>query len=155
MAGRGPVPAPDGQRRRRNATPDTTVLPADGHTGPSPDLPPKGGRQRWLGRTLAWYELWRAAPQAATFGVTDWAHLHETAYIADEFFRGELRLAGELRLRLAKLGATPEDRMRLRMAYGLPEVGAGAPARPALDPARRRRLRALGDEQAGDGTAGP
>lgn len=149
MAGQGPPPKPSDQRRRRNAEAAGTVLPADGYHGPSPDLPPKGGRARWTVRTLAWYQTWRTAPQAATFGPTDWLHLHDTAFVVDEYYRGDLKLAGELRLRMGKLGATPEDRLRLRMAYGQPEVGTGAAPRRATSE-RRNRLRAVGDDS--DGT---
>lgn len=39
MAGMGPAPKPDGQRRRRNATVAMTKLPAEGRTGPVPDWP--------------------------------------------------------------------------------------------------------------------
>lgn len=39
MAGMGPPPKPDNMRRRRNATPGTTRLPAEGRTGPAPRWP--------------------------------------------------------------------------------------------------------------------
>ncbi|MFF1483132.1 hypothetical protein ACIGZH_01685 [Streptomyces sp. NPDC058319] len=39
MAGIGPAPKPDDQRRRRNATVAMTTLPAAGRTGPAPDWP--------------------------------------------------------------------------------------------------------------------
>ncbi|MFJ2717419.1 hypothetical protein [Streptomyces sp. NPDC087437] len=39
MAGMGPAPKPDDQRRRRNATVAMTTLPATGRPGPAPDWP--------------------------------------------------------------------------------------------------------------------
>lgn len=39
MAGMGPPPKPDSQRRRRNAVPGATRLPAEGRTGPAPRWP--------------------------------------------------------------------------------------------------------------------
>lgn len=124
MAGPGnTIPKPDDQRRRRNAQPDKTVLPAEGYHGPSPDLPSQVDKQRWLTVTRRWWEGWRHAPQAATFGDTDWLFLLETAVLVDRFYRGDATLAGEIRLRVGKLGATPEDRLRLRMTFGQPEVG--------------------------------
>ncbi len=39
MAGMGPPPKPDDQRRRRNATVAMTRLPAEGRSGPTPEWP--------------------------------------------------------------------------------------------------------------------
>lgn len=140
MAGRGP--APKGRNARERDTKrlhgDKTILSPDPYQGPSPDLP----RGRWLKRTRQWYEVWRHAPQAAMFGPTEWEFLAATAYVADRLFRGEVAAAAELRLREAKLGATPEDRLRLRIGFDTPEVGGqSAPTRED----RRQRLRALAD----------
>jgi len=55
-------------------------------------------------------------------------------------------VAAELRLRVAKFGATPEDRARLKI-----EVGQPAPvSRPRVAKGRRERLlRAVGDSEEG------
>lgn len=158
MAGQGPPPNPGAQRRRRNAGPEQTVLPAGGYYGPSPDLPSRwyavDGREcRWLKITRQWWETWRHAPQAATFAATDWLHLLETALLVERFWRGEVGLAGEIRLRCGKLGATPEDRLRLRMSFGLPEVGSDPPVSRTRSSAgsdrRLRIMRAAGGSDAG------
>jgi hypothetical protein len=131
--------------------PDKTVLPADGYYGPSPDLPPLAGKRRWLKVTRVWWEGWRHAPQAATFGATDWLFLLETAVLVESFHRGDSSLASEIRLRVSKLGATPEDRLRLRMVFGEAEVGGGEQAaqQPAASGDRwRRALKAVGDGEA-------
>lgn len=141
MAGPGnTIPKPDSERRRRNAQPDRTVLPAGGFYGPSPDLPPLAGKRRWLKATRMWWEGWRHSPQAASFGATDWLFLLETAMLVDAFHRGDASHAAEIRLRVGKLGATPEDRLRLRMTFGEAEVGTRNAARPPTDDDRRRRL---------------
>ncbi|MFF1281061.1 hypothetical protein [Streptomyces sp. NPDC058299] len=148
MAGVGPVPS--GERRRRNADPVAgTVLPADGFTGPSPDLP---GGHDYDTRTLGWYETWRTSPQAATFLATDWQRLHMLAQLVEQYWQEPKKeLLSEIRLNEAAIGGTAADRLRLRWSLGQPEVGRGAAraaeraaARRGDDP--RRRLRAVGEE---------
>lgn len=77
--------------------------------------------------TLAWWETWRSSPQAQAFTETDWDFLVDTALLHARFWKGDEKVAGELRLRVAKFGATPEDRARLRMQIGDPSK----PDRPA------------------------
>ncbi|MFG3048128.1 hypothetical protein ACGFZR_24750 [Streptomyces sp. NPDC048241] len=148
MAGNGPPPS--GNARRRNADPVAgTVLPAEGYTGPSPDLP---GGHDYDTRTLGWYETWRKSPQAATFLATDWQRLHMLAELVEKYWKEPSKeLLSEIRLTEAAMGGTPADRMRLRWSLGQAEVGKGA-ARAAERAAGRRgddprqRLRAVGDE---------
>ena len=61
--------------------------------------------------------MWGESAQAAHFTATDWEFLLETALLHARFWGGEASLAGELRLRVAKFGATPEDRQRLRYEF--------------------------------------
>ncbi|MFE3386359.1 phage terminase small subunit [Streptomyces anulatus] len=149
MAGVGPTPSPN--RRRKNTDPvATTILPADGYTGPSPDFP---GGHDYDARTLSWYETWRASPQAATFLATDWQRLHMLAELVEKYWAEPSKeLLSEIRLNEASIGGTPADRMRLRWSLGTPEVGKGseraaerAAARQGKDDPRKR-LRAVGDE---------
>ena len=144
MAGRGPAPKDPAERRRRNATPPTLTLADDGQQR-GPDLP-EGFE--WPPQTLAWWETWRAAPQAQTFTATDWDFLAETAVLHAEFWLGNRALAAELRLRVAKFGATPEDRARLRMSVGsaAPRATPAAPARKRTEARRDRILGAVGDD---------
>jgi hypothetical protein len=113
MAGRGPAPKDPSKRACRNADPiGTTVLrfePAD-----PPDLPPELQANFYV---LMWWDDWVGSPQADHFSRTDWRFLFETAWLVNEFYNGNISVAGELRLRQAKFGATPEDRARLRMAF--------------------------------------
>lgn len=73
MAGMGPPPKPDGQRRRRNATPGTIQLPMEGYQGPVPDWPLDYPSPRELAR---WEKIWRSA-QAAM-----WVRMHVDDMVA-------------------------------------------------------------------------
>ena len=54
---------------------------------------------------------------------------------------GDLKQAAELRLRVAKFGATPEDRMRLRLQVIAPDAAkAPAVSKPAGSAGRKDRL---------------
>jgi len=46
---------------------------------------------------------------------TDWMELEITTVLVDQLYCGDTKLAGEIRQRVAKWGATAEDRARLRM----------------------------------------
>lgn len=141
MAGRGPAPKDPSERRRRNRTEELTVLTNDGATR-GPDLP---AGVDWPDVTREWWETWRRSPQAATFTDTDWSFLVDTAVLHMEFWDGDRSVAGELRLRAAKFGATPEDRARLKIAVGEPEKPAARTKSPAARSRRDRVLRAVGD----------
>lgn len=133
MAGRGPAP----KARRARSTDDKrrqaeqTTLIADGELR-GPELP--GEAQDWPARTVAWWATWRASAQAATFTPTDWDFLLDTALLhAAVWGAGDFKQMPELRLRVAKFGATPEDRARLRL-----EVEAPVEAKPAATPSARK-----------------
>ncbi|MEO3857473.1 hypothetical protein [Acrocarpospora sp. B8E8] len=112
----GPPPNPVHSRprdTRRRIEEKATVIDDTPTTAAKPRLPNKEGG--WATQTKRWWETWKESPQAKTFTSTDWMFLIETAYLADAFFTGDLKHAGELRQRMAKFGATPEDRARLRL----------------------------------------
>lgn len=114
----GPPPTDPTKRRRRNVDPhpQTSVTPDGKIRGP--ELP---DGIDWPDATAKWWDTWRRSAQAQTLGDTDWAFLLDTAVLHARFWTGDPTVAGELRLRVAKFGATPEDRMRLRMTIGEPE----------------------------------
>ena len=144
MAGKGFPPKDPSQRRRRNKYPPTTVVTADGKTY-GPELPET---HEWPEQTLKWWQTWRTCAQASTFTDTDWSFLIDTAVLHAEFWLGNRLVAAELRLRAAKFGATPEDRMRLKLEVGDPDATSGPPARLRTKTAAERRarvLRAVGD----------
>lgn len=117
MAGRGAAPKAQHQRARdthRRIDAKAITVPDKTYDGPAPELP----AHDWLPAALDWWETWKTSPQAHMFTQTDWMFLIETAFIANAFFSGNLQAASELRLRVAKFGATPEDRARLRLKFG-------------------------------------
>lgn len=118
MPGRGPAPKDPAERRRRNKPPlPPVVVTGDGEVR-GPELP---GSYDWPAQTRSWWETWRSSPQASTFTATDWGFLLDTALLHAELWAGNGAVAAELRLRVAKFGATPEDRMRLRITIEEPE----------------------------------
>ena len=141
MAGRGPAPKDPAQRRRRNQDAPMKVVSADGSVH-GPDL--TEGID-WPDVTREWWQVWRTSPQASTFTETDWSFLLDTALLHMDFWDGNRSVAGELRLRVAKFGATPEDRARLKIEVGEPGKPEGKTPRPAARSRRERVLKAVED----------
>jgi hypothetical protein len=157
MPGRGFAPGREkdpSQRRRRNKSAPVTVLVADGKVY-GPELPDS---YDWPDATLKWWQTWRTSAQASRFTETDWSFLIDTAVLHAEFWLGNRSVAGELRLRAAKFGATPEDRARLKIVVGDPDAAPSPPARLQVKtenqrarlytPQPIRRLRELIDDEA-------
>ena len=138
MAGRGPTPKPAARRARTNSDPVgvRVVESAPVAQPPLPDEMPGG--MGWPARTVEWWQMWGNDPLAADFRATDWSELMDCALIHAQVWSGEIKLAGELRLRTAKFGATAEDRARLRIQF--------AAADDAED--RRDRRKTSGDSRA-------
>lgn len=118
MAGRGPAPKDPAIRRRRNVDPVQAIVVAGDGEIRGPELP---ADVKWPAPTLKWWNAWRRSAQAQTFTETDWDFLVDTALLHARFWSGDASVAAELRLRVAKFGATPEDRARLRLSVGEPE----------------------------------
>jgi hypothetical protein len=132
VAGHGFAPKATRSRprdaKRRDA--EMSNLEADGEVR-GPDLPaealPDG--DEWHPRTQVWWHTWRMSAQAQTFTATDWDFLLDTALMHHTMWlKGRWEFASELRLRAAKFGATPEDRMRLKMTVHAPAAEGRAPA---------------------------
>jgi hypothetical protein len=145
MAGRGFAPGREKdatQVRRRNKPAPVPVLVADGKVY-GPELP---NIFEWPDVTRDWWQTWRTSAQAATFTGTDWSFLIATAVLHAEFFLGNRTVAGELRLREAKLGATAEDRARLKFSVGDAHVKPTSTRLKAkADSQRLRLLKAVSD----------
>lgn len=127
MAGVGPAPKNPEKRARTNSDPIPLRI-VHAVAAPQPDLPTftiqvtiademVTQEFQWSPMTLEWWTMLGQHPLAPEFIETDWSFLMETARIHEEFWRGKMSLAGELRLREAKYGFTPEDRARLRMQF--------------------------------------
>ncbi|WP_156213126.1 hypothetical protein [Lentzea aerocolonigenes] len=129
-------PPSENPRNRNAKSYDWTTVENVPWTGTSPDLPSRG-RQRWHVETRAWWEAVRRMPHCRLWTDTDWRFAIETARLVDDFWRGELNRAPELRLRSAKLGLTHEDRLKLRIRYVDP---VDESATSAADPAAVTRL---------------
>ena len=126
MAGRGPAGKDPALRQRRNKAPEVRTLQLVNKVT-QPDLPEGIS---WPEITTEWWQMWGQSPQAETFGPTDWDFLLDTALLhADVWGNGNLDRLPELRIRVAKFGATPEDRVRLKMQYADAEVKTDAAER--------------------------
>ena len=149
MGGRGPAPKDPSKRVRANKDPvASTVLRFE--ESEQPELPQFDVETEVDGsvvsRPFVWPELTRkwwsdlgSTPQAEHLGSTDWAFLLDTALLhAAVWGRGEMKYLPELRLRVAKIGATPEDRTRLRMQFAQADE-ADSRRKPAGESARERR----------------
>lgn len=129
MAGRGPAPKPPGRRARTNTDP-IPLRVVEVEVVEQPDLPDFDVQVEvdgtlvsqsfaWPQRTREWWTMWAESPLSAEFTETDWSELLDTARIHAAFWSGDLKQASELRLRVAKFGATPEDRARLRITFAV------------------------------------
>lgn len=132
MAGRGP--APKEVRSRKRATDarqaEMTELEAHGERY-GPELPegvlPEGAD--WHPMTLELWDAVRQSPLLKNEPPLGWAFLFDTALMHHTMWsKGRWEFASEVRLRLAKFGATPEDRMRLKLKVTTPSDEAKRPA---------------------------
>lgn len=144
MAGRGFAPKPSDRRVGHSKADSLRVIHAD--PVPQPELPTfevevDGELTEfvWPARTREWWQMWAASPLAAEFTSTDWSELLDTAVIHAKFWRGDVKVAPELRLRVAKFGATPEDRARLRITFAAADDAEDRRRGPAGGSARDRR----------------
>lgn len=144
MAGYTP-PKDPAKRARRNKDPHaTTVLRFE--KAEAPELP---AGVDWPEQTRSWWDTWRNSPQAEHFGSTDWDALLDTAPVHAAVWSGNVSAAAELRLRVAKFGATPEDRARLRMQFAqADEADAKRPKEQSPAKARYEGLQVVGVSQA-------
>lgn len=150
MAGRGFAPKPADRKVGHSKADALRVI----HASPTaqPDLPTveievDGELTEfvWPARTREWWKMWAESPLAAEFTSTDWSELLDTAMIHARFWRGDVKVAGELRLRVAKFGATPEDRARLRITFAAADDAEGrrGPAEGSSARDRRGPLKAV------------
>lgn len=122
MAGHGP--APKGERARDRDTPESTTLtePDEGvlFGAALPDGVLPGG-EAWHPQTLALWDALRRNPLLAAEPALGWEFLIDTALMHHTMWtKGRWEFASEVRLRVAKFGATPEDRMRLKLKIEVP-----------------------------------
>lgn len=150
MAGRGFAPKETRSRARdakardaemRQVEPDDEVRGPELPEGVLPD------QESWHLRTVQWWETWRRSPQAQTFIATDWDFLLDTALLHHVMWtKGRWEFASEVRLRAAKYGATPEDRMRLKLKIETPADQPSAPETSRSTSDRRKNLRIVSED---------
>lgn len=153
MAGRGPAPKQNAVRRNKESTERTRLVASTRARGPElpkgvlPFDPRTKKRETWNGRTKAWWAHLRRSPQANLIqSDVEWDYLLDTALMHHSMWqRGRWEFANEIRMRLAKFGITPEDRLRLRVEIADPsgaedgsEPGATGNVTSIAD--RRKRL---------------
>lgn len=150
MAGRGMAPKATRSRARDSKARDSEMrsVEDDGELR-GPPLPegvlPDG--EDWHPRTRQWWDTWRRSPQAQTFIDTDWDFLLDTALLhAIMWSRGRWEFASEVRLRAAKYGATPEDRMRLKLKIETPADKTEPAETPRSTSDRRKNLRIVSED---------
>lgn len=143
MAGRGPAPKPAAQRVRRNKPAPTKKVAVDSALR-GPELPggfinKDGELEPWHEVTLRWWNNWRRSAQATMFTPTDWDYLLDTALMHHKMWaNGRWDFASEVRLRVAKFGATPEDRQRLKIEVDTPPPPARRQSSKVTDISSRR-----------------
>lgn len=134
MAGRGPAPKPPERRVGKSKDPHgLRVIHAEPE--PQPRLPTG---VKWTPQTRKWWKMWADSPLATSFTANDWSELLDTALIHNQLWLGDLKQAAELRLRVAKFGATPEDRARLRITFA--NADEADEKRGKTAPQRQRRV---------------
>lgn len=97
---------------------------------PLPTFMPDGSP--WPPESEALWAALRDYPLSDDWTLVEWLYHLDTIVIHAEFWlTGKATYAAELRLRLAKIGATAEDRARLRIAFAnaddAEKRGSGAP----------------------------
>ncbi|WP_327377680.1 hypothetical protein OG393_29260 [Streptomyces sp. NBC_01216] len=130
-ARRGPAPNPSSVRRNKDHALGARKL--SGRSGVGRELPKalgittSGAKRFWM--------TWSQAPQTEDWMDTDWAELEIVTKLVDAFYLGDMKLAGEIRQRVGKWGATTEDRARLRMSFDKQVRGEAAQAPEPTSPA--------------------
>lgn len=143
MAGVGRPPKGTRSRERdtRRREDETTTLTATEGEVHGPELPPEAlNGEPWHPNTIKLWETLRRSPLLADEPELGWTFLLDTMLMHHQMWtKGRFEFAGELRLRLAKFGATPEDRMRLKVKIQTPEKPENAKPETDTDTASRRK----------------
>lgn len=114
MAGPGMAPKEPSRRARNNKDPMGPIKLGFRACTP-PDLPEDFD---WHPMTRRWWSAWQRSPMAALMGEVDWLNHMDTALMHHQMWtKGQWTLAAEVRLRSAQYGATPLDRLRLRIQW--------------------------------------
>lgn len=118
----GPPPKPAAQRRRRNAAPAVTKLPAGKPARKAPTLP---GAAKLQKSTRDWWATVWASPMAAVWLDADVPALVRLAMLIDTVATGDasVMVLAEIRQLEDRFGLSPLARRRLQ--WELEQAGAG------------------------------
>lgn len=143
MAGMGPPPKAEGERRRRNPTIAMTRLPAEGRQGETPPWPLA---EDYPGELELWDQLWMT-PQSVAWERLRWTR-EVACYVRYSILAemGNMRAAPEARQLADRLGLTPLALLRLRWEIVSDEV---APRRETAERPARHRLKVVDRAVAG------
>ncbi|WNN95730.1 terminase small subunit [Gordonia phage Fribs8] len=141
-------------RARRDAARMKTVESEPCEAPFLPDFPPiwddTGDQEGWPDQTLEWWKNWTQDPLTLDYRMPDWLDLMDCAVVHARLWLGDPKAAAELRLRMARHGATREDRARLRITFAnadeaerKAQKGATAPATGTGSKDRRGGLKAV------------
>jgi hypothetical protein len=134
MAGRPPKPEGEAVTRHPRKHNHGTLMWDGVRRGP--ELP---SGVTWCDFTREWWDTWRDSPQAMLFSPTDWQEMLITARLHNQLWGTQMRvdkdgrfaevgctpaeakaLAGEIRIRLEKLGGTVKDRTTMGITIADP-----------------------------------
>lgn len=142
MAGRGPAPSANRQRRNKPMRGDWIVLePLARPVVPALDeFEPPSGWECWPTATRMLWDAWREDPVTQTWNASDRAFAVDTIYL---HAAASTAKANELRLRMESLGLTPKGRRDLRFLLPDETPPEGDVAEAPTAPTERKRPAAV------------
>ena len=138
----GPLPSPTSQRTNKGHY-KSTALPADGRTGPPPELPPL---RPWHPLTIEAWRQWWSTPQAVLWDQSG-RSLHRWAILFDTIVADPAAGASVHAQLLAledRHGFSPQALAKLRWSIAAADAPA-APSKPTTSDRRRRVLEVAPD----------
>lgn len=145
MAGRGPAPAATRRRKNEDPIPAQELVNTGEMHGPELPAGVLPDAEDWHPQTRALWDALRRSPLLVDEPELGWQFLVDTALMHHTMWtKGRWEFASEVRLRVAKFGATPEDRLRLRVKITTPDGGKPESTTPATATERRRNLHIAG-----------
>ncbi len=125
MGIRGPAPKPADQHAKPGtaAAERARMRIVKSEPVPPPSLPEyMPGGAEWPAETVYWWDCWTKDPLTEDYRQSDWLDLLDCVLIHGRLWAGDDKAASELRLRMAKHGATKEDRAKLRITFSTADI---------------------------------
>jgi hypothetical protein len=118
-----PLPAPPGQRRRRNLSPAWQTLPVSTQVD-TPPMPSPSTRRRWSRAAHDAWRSWWESPMAAVWIEADRVALRRAHRLVDDLAVGRTADHGALTALEDRLGLSPLARRPLQWEIGRPTPDA-------------------------------